>query len=219
MLPLILRLKKESHKSIAKAQDIIVDELYKIFHDAVLHGGTAIWRCYHGNRFSEDVDAYLPRDVNKINLLFSHLANRGFKIEKKKVGAHSLYSKIKFGRIIVRLEALFKKVKGSLQEYESIDGNFMMVYTLLPEEFIKEKIEAYKNRHKIRDLYDIFYMLKFVENRDLVREQLLSLIGTFTFPHDEQELRTLILEGLIPKPESMIDYIKRSISYGKKEIS
>ena len=35
MIPLILRLKRESHKQIALAQDIIVQEMYKIFNDAV----------------------------------------------------------------------------------------------------------------------------------------------------------------------------------------
>lgn len=61
-IPLTLRLKKQAHKKVAEAQDLIVKELYSVFDGAVLHGGTAIWRCYGGNRFSEDVDAYLPRD-------------------------------------------------------------------------------------------------------------------------------------------------------------
>jgi len=51
-IPLILKLKKKSEKEIAYAQDIVVGELYKFFPDAVIHGGTAIWRCYQGNRFS-----------------------------------------------------------------------------------------------------------------------------------------------------------------------
>ncbi|MBM3309818.1 MAG: hypothetical protein FJY77_06125, partial [Candidatus Altiarchaeales archaeon] len=53
-IPLALRLKKQAHKKVAEAQDIIVRELYNVFDNAVLHGGTAIWRCYQGNRFSED---------------------------------------------------------------------------------------------------------------------------------------------------------------------
>ena len=28
----------------------------------VLHGGTAIWRCYAGNRFSDDLDLYVKSD-------------------------------------------------------------------------------------------------------------------------------------------------------------
>ena len=57
-IPLALRIKKAQHKEIAEAQDIVVEELYRIFSKAVFHGGTSIWRCYNGNRFSEDIDVY-----------------------------------------------------------------------------------------------------------------------------------------------------------------
>jgi len=111
MIPLILRLKKESHKEIAKAQDLIVKELYKVFNDAVLHGGTAIWRCYNGNRFSEDVDVYIKKDEKKLNILFDNLKRNGFFIEKKKISENSLYSNLKFNGTFVKLEALFKRTK------------------------------------------------------------------------------------------------------------
>ena len=61
-IPLILKLKRAQQKEIAKAQDIIVNTLYEVFENAVLHGGTSIWRCYNGNRFSEDVDVYIVKD-------------------------------------------------------------------------------------------------------------------------------------------------------------
>src|SRR3989344_6918964 len=106
MIPIILRLKKGIHKNIALAQDILIQELYNVFNDAVLHGGTAIWRCYKGNRFSEDLDLYLKRDLEKINLLFNNLNKRGFIIIKKKIGENSLYSELKNNRTSVRFEAL-----------------------------------------------------------------------------------------------------------------
>ena len=108
MIPLILRLKKESHKNIALAQDILIQEIYNVFNNAVLHGGTAIWRCYEGNRFSEDLDFYLKKDINKINLVFNNLQKRGFIIEKKKITENSLFSNLKLNRTMVRFEAIFK---------------------------------------------------------------------------------------------------------------
>jgi len=51
-IPLNLKLNKRSEREIAYAQDVIVAELYKFFPEAIIHGGTAIWRCYQGNRFS-----------------------------------------------------------------------------------------------------------------------------------------------------------------------
>lgn len=64
-IPLNLKLKRKIQKDIAYAQDIIIEELYTFFSTAVLHGGTAIWRCYNGNRFSEDIDFYIPQTRGK----------------------------------------------------------------------------------------------------------------------------------------------------------
>ncbi|MDI6643012.1 MAG: hypothetical protein QMD95_03060, partial [Candidatus Hodarchaeaceae archaeon] len=58
-VPLHRRMRRERHRRIARAQDTVVETLYRVFPKGVLHGGIAIWRCYSGNRFSEDVDAYL----------------------------------------------------------------------------------------------------------------------------------------------------------------
>ena len=58
------RLKKKLHREIALLQDELIDIIYSIEPNAVLHGGTAIWRCFQGNRFSEDLDFYLTPSKN-----------------------------------------------------------------------------------------------------------------------------------------------------------
>ena len=63
---MIDKLKKKMHKDIALLQDIFIDILYEIFPDCVLHGGTAVWRCYNGTRFSEDIDVYIKKDLQKL---------------------------------------------------------------------------------------------------------------------------------------------------------
>lgn len=83
MIPLIIKVKKASHKEIAQGQDILIKEVYEEFPTAVLHGGTAIWRCYNGLRFSEDIDLYLPRTERKIEALFTAVEKKGFRILKK----------------------------------------------------------------------------------------------------------------------------------------
>src|SRR3989338_1040636 len=105
-IPLISKLKKESHKEIAKAQDLIIEEAYKLFDKAVLHGGTAIWRCYKGNRFSEDIDMYIGKDSGKIKIFFENLEKKGFKLLKKKISENSIYSNLEMNRTIVMFEAL-----------------------------------------------------------------------------------------------------------------
>lgn len=64
-IPLILRIKRKKHRELAGLQDILIENIYEILPETVLHGGTAIWRCYLGNRFSEDIDIYIERDVKK----------------------------------------------------------------------------------------------------------------------------------------------------------
>lgn len=213
MIPLILRLKKERHKEIARAHDLIIETLYEIFGNAVLHGGTAIWRCYKGNRFSEDVDVYLPKDAKKIEAFFESLKKKGFVIEKKKISENSLFSSLNFNNIIARFEALFKKVEGIIGEYETADGNIMTVYTLSPEELIKEKVETYLKRAKIRDLYDIFFLLRHIKDKEKINGELKKLVSNFRKPIDEKELKILILEGLVPDTEKMLSYIKSFVKY------
>lgn len=207
-IPLILKLKKASHKEIAKAQDLIIEALYHTFDKAVLHGGTSIWRCYQGNRFSEEIDAYLPKEQPRINALFEDLEKKGFKIIKKKISQNSIYSDLELNQTRVRFEAIFKKAGGVLKEYQTAEGNLITIYTLTPEELVKEKVNAYLKRYKVRDLYDIFFLLRHIKNKDSVRNELKLLVNKFKQPIDKKELRVLIIEGITPEIEKMLEYIK-----------
>ncbi len=208
MITLILRLKKERQREIAKAEDLIVKTLFEVFDEAVIHGGTAIWRCYNGNRFSEDVDVYIEKNLKKVEKLFKEFERKGFLIEKKKISNNSIYSNLRLNRTLVRFEAVFKKIKGILKEYENTNGNFSTVYTLSEEELIKEKSFAYLKRLKIRDLYDVFFLLRYADI-SLVKNDLNKLILGFKKPIDEDNLRVLIIEGITPGTKDMLNYIKR----------
>jgi len=211
MIPLILRLKKGAHKDVAIAQDLIMQEATGIFNEGVLHGGTAIWRCYNGNRFSEDIDMYIKKDLERINLFFKNLERSGFAISKKKIGDNSIYSELIWNRTSVRFEAIFKKANGSLKEYETAEGTYLTVYTLTPAELIIEKIDAYVKRLKVRDLYDIFFLLRYVEDINKIKNNLRILIKEFKKPIDEKTLKILIIEGLTPATDKMKDYIRQRI--------
>lgn len=210
-IPLILKLKRTNHKKIAEAQDIIIKELYNVFDNAVLHGGTALWRCYNGNRFSEDIDVYIKKDIKKINILFENFEKAGFKIEKKKIGRNSIYSVLNFNGAVVRFEALFKEIKGFLKEYTEINKNLITIYTLTPEELIIEKLNTYLKRLKIRDLYDIFFLLRHAKINEKIKEQLGYLIKNFKKPIDEQDLKIIIIEGLVPSTEDLFSRIKQKV--------
>jgi predicted nucleotidyltransferase component of viral defense system len=208
--PLHRRLRRGRHKRVARLQDMIVEALYQVFPRSVLHGGTAIWRCYFGNRFSEDVDVYIDKDTKKIDRFFEGLKRAGFKVLKKRMTSNSLFSVLSFESTEVRFEALFKNVRGIVKEYETYEGILFNVFTLNPDEIVREKISAYLKRRKIRDLYDIFFMLRYSEKEGLQLD-LQKLLHGFKDPVDEEELRALIMFGAIPTKDDMLEYIRRFV--------
>ncbi len=208
-LPLLLRIKKEAHRKIAQGQDMILEAVYATFEKPILHGGTAIWRCYGGKRFSEDLDFYLPKQKQNIEQLFLSLEKKGFKVLKKKISERSIYSELAFERITIRLEATFQKKEATLADYETVNGRIIKIYSLSPEEFISEKVNAYLQRFKIRDLWDIYFLLGLVRDHRLVAKDLQRLLKHYKKPIDESDLQILILEGIVPNADQMIHYIQR----------
>lgn len=151
---------------------MLVSELYDHYPKAIIHGGTAIWRCYNGNRFSEDIDVYLS-SINKEKLddFADKLTKKGFEKNKLKITDNAVFSKFSYQGSVVRLEAVEKNIKKyKNQKFEMTDGSFMVVNTLSPSQLIKEKVGAYLGRQKIRDLYDIFFLIEYVENKRLFRK-------------------------------------------------
>ena len=205
-IPLQVRLKREVHRKIALAQDLIITEVYSIFNNAVLHGGTAIWRCYSGKRFSEDLDFYLPKDKEKLEQLFKSLNRVGFKIKKKKISERSIYSELELDRTAVRLEATFQNISSVICDYELAEGNFISIYSLTPEAFLTEKINTYLKRFKVRDLWDIFFILKSVKKLEPIKE-IETLIKKYKEPIDEEDLKAILLEGIVPSAQEMFTYI------------
>ncbi len=210
-IPLSKRIRRKLHREIALAQDFLVEEIYHSFPEAVIHGGTAIWRCYRGNRFSEDVDVYLRSfDKESMDGFIERLKERGFSIAKFKATKNAIFSNISYRGTVIRFEAVRKNFKNySARKFEMIDGSFIIVNTLSPDWLIKEKIEAYLNRGKIRDLYDIFFLLDYVEEKKVIENDLANFLNNFSIPVDEPDLQAIIITGAVPKTKDMINEIKR----------
>lgn len=212
-IPLMNRLRKESHRNIAMAQDLLAIEIYGHFPEAVIHGGTAIWRCYGGNRFSEDVDVYLPKKYKKsenIKAFVSGMKSKGFVAGKFREKENSIFSAFSYNGAVVRFEATFQDKKNSvIKPFEMLDGTFMNVRTLQPDGLILEKISAYENRRKIRDIYDVYFLLRLVEDVTKVKPSLGAFLQNFRSPADAAELKAIIIAGAVPAVEEMLMEIKR----------
>ena len=110
---------------------------------------------------------------------------------------------------MVTLTILNKLKRQSHKELAIAQDILINVYTFSPEDLIKEKTETYLSRRKIRDLYDIFFLLNFVEDKSYVSKDLSKFVDNFKDPVDVEDLKALIISGMVPSVPSMLEVVKR----------
>ena len=210
-VPLARRLKRRNHREVAYTQDVVVAEAYDTYPACVLHGGTVIWRCYGGTRFSEDLDVYLPGGTAEEDDRFrAGLAAKGVKELKFKRTATTLFGKFELGGSTVSFEgALRNPPAKAVTAYETLDGGSMMVSALPPDDLLQEKARAYADRRKVRDIYDVVFLLGRVEDGERARGAVRSLLEGYKPPVDEAELKALVLAGAAPTPAEMLEALER----------
>lgn len=208
-IPLAKKLKKRAHAEVAILQDEVLEIFYSLCaeHEPVLHGGTAIWRCYGGSRFSEDLDFYADVGDGFENKLREELRGRGLNLLKYKKAPNVIFSKISDGTVEVRLEiSLRKPPEKVLKKYEKADGTYIDVYTLSPESLIAEKMKAYEGRRFIRDIYDIYHLSGYAEKPVPGIPEFLSKIEP---PVDEENLKVLVYSGVAPSFKGIVEALGR----------
>ena len=205
--PIIYKLKRESQKELAELQDEVVDVVYTLLDNAVIHGGTAIWRCYGGKRFSEDIDLYANYLETFKTKLENELKRRSLKLFKFRQTANTLFSQISNDVTHMSLEMTRKNMHGTLKTYQKANGSAMDVLTLKPEELILEKIAAYNDRRRIRDIYDVYFLSRFVDDKK-IKESVKKLLLKINEPKDEGDLKVIIYEGRVPTFQEMLEALK-----------
>lgn len=209
-IPIKNQLKKKSQAELAELQDEAMDIVYSINQKAVLHGGTAIWRCYDGSRFSEDLDFYarIPADFGE--KLSKEADKRGLSIIKFRKTDNTIYTKLTNGKTVVSIEIALREKKGTVVFYNNADGTSLNILSLTKEEIIMEKATAFRNRKLIRDIYDVYFLLETtpIEN---IKNKLSKIVNEFDGPVDEKNLKTLIYKGVTPTFKQMLEAIKRGI--------
>lgn len=209
-IPLAKQLKKRLHKEIALLQDEVVDVIYLLAGKAVLHGGTAIWRCHEGNRFSEDLDFYFKIDKTFGDKLAEKLKERNLQLRKYKKTSNVVFAKISNGDVEVRLEINFNPSKQIpiVKPYEKADGSFIDVFTLSTEELLIEKINAYQSRKLIRDIYDVYHLSKYIRYDKKLKQILKNFLSKIEKPSDEENLKTIVYTGAIPSFRQILEFLK-----------
>ena len=211
-IPIAKQLRKRSQVEIAYLQDEILGIMYSISDDLILHGGTAIWRCYNGKRFSEDLDFYSKSFPEKIPIFQRMIESHGLILSKLKDTGNVIFSNVRNDNANVKVEINHASdVVGTQMAYELADGSGIEVLSLTPDQFICEKILAYSNRRYIRDLFDIYHI---VNSSDLIastRQKLLDFVAHLETPVDENVLKTIVYSGLSPSMDVMKKGIVKQI--------
>ncbi len=205
-IPLEKRLKKKLHVEVGYLQDEVIELLYSISEELIMHGDTAIWRCYKGNGFSEDLDLYGRLDVEQFT---KKTEERGLKINKIKTTNNLIFAKLSNQNVEIRVEINKNAPKNkTIQPYQRMDGSFIDIYTLSPDALIMEKISAYQSRRFIRDLYDSYHLAKSYEIAPTTKIKLKEFLDNIKPPTDEKILKALIYSGIPPTFKSMVTYLR-----------
>ncbi len=205
------RLKKKAHLEVAMLQDEVVEVIYASFGELepVLHGGTAIWRCYNGNRFSEDLDFYAKTNGDFKDKWIAEMNKRSLTVLKFKQTENTIFAKVSNGEAEVRLEMAKRKPgKEVIAAYEKANGAKMNIYTLTAEELIVEKMNAYKSRRLIRDIYDVYHLSNLVKGKSREMQEFLRDLPT---PTDEENLKAIIYAGIVPTFKQMAETLQARV--------
>ena len=209
-IPLEKRLKKRLHVEVGRLQDEVMEAAYALDGSLVFHGGTAIWRCFSGNRFSEDLDLYSSHPGKIADGLSEILSSRALTLSKFKKTDNLIFAKITNGEMEVRLEInTAVKKRGIATRYEKMNGSHMDVLCLTLEGLVMEKAAAYKNRRFVRDLYDIYHLSGMLEGGSEAKTAVASLLFGFKPPRDEANLPALVYSGAVPTVQQMLLALRR----------
>jgi Domain of unknown function (DUF1814). len=107
----------------AKLEDALVELLYSRYVGLVFHGGTSIWRCYGGNRFSRDLDFYLEAKTSEAKMRYykefsEFLKESGFIMKEK--GYENATDTMHFlveSNTKMKININFKYKNGTIAEY------------------------------------------------------------------------------------------------------
>ncbi len=168
-------------------QDLFLYHIYKRTNLLVFKGGTCLYKIYSLPRFSEDLDFSVLGKIDAEKLITDIADKTASEIKSIKRMKNSLLIKITYDgiftsysnslRIDINLEnPVFRyDIMHYVPSY--IDINPFSLRVLSLPEILAEKIHTIYARQKARDLYDLFFLLRFVEPDRTVIDRKLGIFG------------------------------------------
>lgn len=179
--------------------ELILFIIYSEFGNALIFkGGTALYKFFNLNRFSEDLDFTLNKknfDFDRlVKKILSSLDSLGVRGKVKEFSRYKNEVNVKFNFIgpeyrgskesmafvslntSLRERAFGFKTEKIIPSYKEIPS--FDVFVLSPEEILAEKMRTILSRNKPRDVYDLWFLLKRGAKIDLgLINKKLKLIG------------------------------------------
>lgn len=143
----------------------------------ILKGGTSLMLCYGLTRFSEDIDldALCSKSIEQIVNDFCRLNNYTFRVAKD-TNTVKRYMIHYGGSKPLKVEILYRRKIIEPCEYTII--NNILVYNICS--IMSFKLNAYNNRDKLRDLFDVVFIAKNYWNA-LPQSLRLQLVDALSF--------------------------------------
>lgn len=187
-------------------QDLFLFHLYKKTNRLVFKGGTCLYKLYGLPRFSEDLDFSTLEEKETAGALAEGLVSEvsgkiGAEVKSVKKMESSMIVKLGFAGILTEYNSLRIDInlKNAVFGYDVrqyvppyIDISPFSMKVLNTKEILAEKVHALFARDKARDMYDLFFLLRFVEpDRELIDRKLDIFGMRFDFSEFEKRVRNL----------------------------
>ncbi len=139
----------------------------RFFSDLIFGGGTMLRLCHGLARYSVDLDFWVTKDIDwkKFHGRLEKYLLQYYKLTDSANKRFTIIFELKTPqypralKIEIRKEAKKIKTESSIAFSPNSTVQVLMK-TVALEEMMKSKIEAFLNRHEIRDVYDIEFLLK-----------------------------------------------------------
>lgn len=184
-------------------QDLFLFNLYKKTNLLIFKGGTALYKLYSLQRFSEDLDFSMLKKFDVKPVITETIKEiKNAKIKEIKETKNSILIKTGFKGIITRYNTLRIdislnnplvqdfEVKTYTSQYPDINPFSLRILSL--SEILSEKIHALSVREKARDLYDLFFLLKIAKiDKSLIKLKLKNLGIELNFQKLKKRIKNL----------------------------